>query len=80
MSKSQLIRLPKIMDLNLNNLDEIHRMLVKTHQGAINGLALINIDSTIEPSPEKRQLLNKLMDSMGGYLFEISHLGVVWKN
>lgn len=62
------------MHLTLNNLDDIHHILTLSHDKAMVALKSFDFNSDIEPSPEKRQLLNVLLDKMGGYLIEVSHV------
>lgn len=62
------------LELSLENLDTIERMLTISYQGSIAVRNNINLDEKITPSPEKRELLNILMDRMSAYLLEVSHV------
>ncbi len=63
------------MQLTLDNLDKIHRILVASYNQSIVALKVVDFNADIVPSPENRQLLNELLDQMSGYLVEISHIG-----
>ena len=62
------------MEMTLDDLDEIHHMLAESHDSAMKTAAMIDFNTTILPSPEKRELLNLMIDQMSGYLLEISHV------
>lgn len=62
------------MELTLENLDEIHNMLIISYAGANKMFESIDFDEQVLPTPEKRKLLNLLMDKMSGYLLEVSHV------
>jgi hypothetical protein len=62
------------LELNLENLDAIEHLLTESYQDSIAVRDHINLDEKITLSPEKRELLNILMDRMGGYLLEVSHI------
>ena len=64
----------QFMDLTLENLDDIYKMLALSYKGAEVVLNSIDLNSSITPSSEKRELLNVLMDTVSGYLLEVSHV------
>ena len=67
--------MPELMlDLSLDNLDEIEQLLLRSYEKSVMFLNSFDFDERIEPSPEKRQMLNVIMDRMGGYVKEISHV------
>ena len=68
------------MHLTLNNLDDIHHILTLSHDKAMVALKALILILTLNRLPEKRQLLNVLLDKMGGYLIEVSHVNSFYSN
>lgn len=54
-----------MLDLSLDNLDEIEQLLLRSYEKSVMFLNSFDFDERIEPSPEKRQMLNVIMDRMG---------------
>ena len=63
-----------MLDLSLDNLDDIKRLLLSSYEKSMMFRNSFDFDERIEPSPEKRQMLNVIMDRMGGYVKEIAHV------
>jgi len=62
------------MELSLENLDEIHDLLASSYEESIIVTNTIDFDSSLAPTPEKRELLNLLMEKSSSYLLEVSHI------
>ncbi len=62
------------MELSLEKLDDIYNMLILSYEKSLTALKSIDFSETIPPSPEKRSLLNLMLDQMSGYLLEVSHV------
>lgn len=63
-----------MLDLSLDNLNEIEQLLLRSYEKSMVFRNNFDFNERIEPSPEKRQMLNVIMDRMGGYVKEISHI------
>jgi hypothetical protein len=62
------------MQLTVDNLEEIHQLLTRSHAKAIAFLESVDLNAEVTPSPERRQLLNEMLDRISRYLLEISHI------
>jgi hypothetical protein len=62
------------MNLSLDNLGEIQQMLKQAQNEADLVLSEFDFNDQIDPSPEKRQLLNVLLESVSSHLMEVSHV------
>lgn len=60
--------------LSIGKLDDIYELLNTSYKDAKDTMSLFEGEDTITPSPEKRQLLSVVMDRMGGYVLEVSHV------
>ena len=54
-----------MMTLSLENLDKIEAMLLISYEKSVIVQNSIDFDEVIIPSPEKRKMLNGLLESMG---------------
>lgn len=63
-----------LLELNLQNLEAIHTLLLESYEKAKKTLFHMDFDSNVLPKPENRELLNKMLDSISKPLLEISHI------
>lgn len=62
------------MKLTLDRLDDIHHTLTLFHDKVMAILKSVDFNTDMEPSPEKRQWLNALLEQMSNFLLETSHI------
>lgn len=62
------------MELTLENLDEIHDLLMTSYEESRTVMNCIDFSSSILPLSEKRSQINSLMDKASGYLLEMAHI------
>jgi hypothetical protein len=62
------------MQLTLDNLEEIHRMLTVYFDKAMILIKNIDFHANITPSSQSRQSVDAIFDEMSGYLLEVSHI------